>query len=312
MQVSILSSSMMTYAYKGISLASKVPLIKKLIPASPASDDLILVKALNELGISSEIVAWNSRTDWKKYNICVIRSTWDYHKSKENISKFLTVMERIEKQGISLLNPYATIKWNIDKIYLKELSDNGVPVVDTIWLEQKELVSLEKLIENKGWKDCVIKPTISAGGMLTKKFNVKDSPKIIDELLKASNVVDRWMVQPFMEEIITEGEKSFIFIQNRFSHCVLKKPSKDSILVQKGTVSKIHPSPEVIAQAERILNLANQQTLYARVDVIEKNNQLLLMELELIEPCLYLYLDEAAPHKLALAIRESVNQNQSQ
>lgn len=305
MSVSILSSSLMTYFSKTITLASELPIINKFIPARFTNDDLILMKALDEIGIKSEINSWSSAADWKKFKACIIRSTWDYHKSRENTAKFLSVLAHIERIGVSLLNPYATIQWNIDKIYLKELADKGIQVVETIWLNQQDLTSLEQKVIEKGWKDCVIKPSISASGMLTKKFTIEESANICHEL-QAIREVDRWMVQPFMDEIITEGEKSFIFIKNRFSHCVLKKPSQKSILVQKGTVTKIEPSQNLVIQAEKILKLANQQTVYARVDVIEKNGQLILMELELIEPSLYLSMDELAPRRLALAIQDSI------
>ncbi len=272
----------------------------------PKNEDILLIEALKKRKIHAEHVVWNQpKIDWKKYQAFVVRSTWDYHKSKESVSNFLATLKGIDLLQIPILNPRSTLEWNIDKTYLKKLSERGVPIVDTIWLKKKDLASLEMVIKTKGWSDCVIKPVISASGMHTRKFHAKEAAKMAMEL--SSLDIDRWMVQPFMSEIVEEGEKSFIFIQNKFSHCVLKKPSKGSFLVQGGTVNKIEPSADLIKQAEKMLTLANQETLYARVDVIQQKDKLRLMELELIEPALYLHLDEKAADRFAAAISSALN-----
>jgi len=113
------------------------------------------------------------------------------------------------------------------------------------------------------------------------------------------------MIQEFLEVIRIGGEWSFIFFDGHFSHAVLKKPQEGDFRVQDdfgGTVFRQEPGECLIKQAEAILRVIDEVPLYARVDAIEIDEKLILMELELIEPVLFLEMNEEAPMRFAKAI----------
>jgi len=108
------------------------------------------------------------------------------------------------------------------------------------------------------------------------------------------------MLQPFADEILSDGEWSFIFFGGKLSHCVNKRAKQGDYRIQHthgGRYEKVTPPPELLTQAEAVLAALPEAPTYARVDGIRRDGALLLMEVELIEP--YLYLD-AYPEGLAL------------
>jgi len=99
------------------------------------------------------------------------------------------------------------------------------------------------------------------------------------------------MVQPFLPTILSEGELSFVFIDGTLSHTLLKRAAADDYRIQSsfgGVEFVFTPGPEDIHAARQILQALDEIPLYARVDMLRgADGQLLLMELELIEPFLY-------------------------
>ncbi|MBT8131764.1 MAG: hypothetical protein KJO35_05800, partial [Gammaproteobacteria bacterium] len=117
-----------------------------------------------------------------------------------------------------------------------------------------------------------------------------------------------FLVQPFLPAIELEGEYSLFFFSGVFSHAILKIPKQGDFRSQEEHGSTIQPcrDPEkrLLKAANDALAVVSHDLLYARVDLVRKNNNrdFQLMELELIEPALYLRTDPEAPKRFAHAI----------
>jgi glutathione synthase/RimK-type ligase-like ATP-grasp enzyme len=147
-------------------------------------------------------------------------------------------------------------------------------------------------MDERGWSEAVIKPIVSAGGFRTRRVARAEA-----EAAQAAAGAAELIAQPFLPEIQSEGEWSFVFFRNEFSHAVIKRPATGKFLCQAdhgGSVEVAHPTPAELDQARRALAFERAETLYARVDMIPVGGRLLLGELELIEPSLFFAADPKA------------------
>jgi hypothetical protein len=265
-------------------------------------DDGLLISALGELGVTAVPAVWDSPdVRWEEFPTVLVRSCWDYHR---RLREFLAWIDRLEQSGVALWNRPALLRWNSHKAYLRDLATHGVPVVPTRWLARGDRTELAELLRREGWRDAVIKPAVSAsatGAWRTSAARATADQPRLDELLQGWDV----MVQPFMPDVVEPGEWSIVFLGNRFSHAVLKRPASGDYRVQwefGGSALAAAPPDHLIADAERVLAATPGETVYARVDGVERDGRLLLMELELIEPHLFLGWDRGAAGRLAAAL----------
>lgn len=256
--------------------------------SSTTSEDELLINFLNEKQLGAELVVWDDLVvDWKQYDVAIIKSPWDYH---DRIAEFFTWLDTLNTLGVKLLNPVDMVKWNSDKHYLGEIAAAGFPVIASVFLEQGTYPDLLPLFEQLQAQKLIIKPCISAGARNTITLGadeVHEQLAPVHQLLKTGD----YIVQPFMEEIF-EGEWSYLFFNGRFSHAVLKVPKTGDFRVQSAHGGSVQiPEPELnhIKSAEALVSKFADGALYARVDGVVSNGELYLMELELIEP--YLFLD---------------------
>jgi len=269
-------------------------------------DDRPLLGELWTLGIHAEPAVWDDASiDWKRYDAVVIRSTWDYHLSP---AAFLAWLARLEALGVALWNPAPVVRANADKSYLRKLEERGVSIVPTLWVEPGGRPDLEELLAAQGWTDAVVKPVISCGAFRTSRVKRGEhagraaAQAALDEVLAHSAA----MVQPFLAEIAAEGEWSFIFLGGEFSHAVLKTPRAGDFRVQEdhgGRTEPRVPPPALLAQAREAAISGPGPWLYARVDGVRRGAELVVIELELIEPCLYLKHSPPAARMLAEAVK---------
>ena len=265
-------------------------------------DDLLLVPALRELGVTTVPAVWDSPdVCWEEFQGVLVRSCWDYH---HRLEEFLGWVVRLERAGIPLWNPPAVLRWNSHKGYLRDLAARGVPVVPTHWLGRGEPVDLAMLLEDAGWRDAVVKPAVSASASGTWRTSTEaaagDQARL-GELLRAGDV----MVQPFVSEVRDRGEWSILFLGGQLSHAVLKRPAEGDYRVQwefGGSAVTMAPPPRLVADAEAVMAAVPGDAVYARVDGVERDGRLVLMELELIEPHLFLGWDAGAAMRLAASI----------
>ncbi len=243
-------------------------------------------------GINIEPVIWTAENSFIQFDFIIIRTCWDYFLQ---VNKFLNWLDNIEKDNIIVWNPINVIRKNMHKFYLKEIKSQGTEIIPTIFINKKSSVNLEEEIEKNKWDKAVIKPAISGGAYnthLIKPGSDGINQNIIDEMLKENDV----LLQKYSAKINSEGEWSMIFFNKIYSHSVLKKPSKDDYRVQAihgGKYLHAEPPEYLIKQAGSLLNKMDDKLLYARVDGIDNKGLLQVMELELIEPELFLETDNA-------------------
>lgn len=256
-------------------------------------EDQLLIPELAKHQIQAKAVVWDDpNINWTKFDWLIFRNTWDYF---EKESAFNHWLDQIENLGIKTLNPIATIRLNKHKFYLRDLEQQGIATIPTLFIDKTPNLNLSEIIPSH-WKKVVIKPAFSGGSYQTTLFNIANTAEINDEYKNIASEKEL-LVQEFMPEIQEFGETSFIFFNKKLSHCVNKKPTTGDFRVQiqfGGQYTIVEPANEVIQQAQRIINTFDDPLLYARVDGIVINNELHLMEVECIEPDLYFNLSNGS------------------
>lgn len=226
-----------------------------------------------------EAVRWdNSAVDWADYDAVLIGSCWDY---QDRLEEFLGTLHAIEAQTM-LSNSAALVTWNCRKTYLRALESQGVAIVPTLWIDAPASDWIGGVFEALGTDRIVVKRQIGANAEGQFLLHRGDTPPSVDATV---------MVQPFIESIAIEGEISFVLIDGAVSHTLVKRPASGDYRVQSsygGMETTLDPSPADLASAKAVAAKIPGEWLYARVDMVRgPYGQLMLMELELIEPFLY-------------------------
>ncbi len=267
--------------------------------------DQLLVEPFRQEGFHAVAVSWDDPSvDWSTFDYLVLRSCWNYYRQYE---KFLNWLSLIEQLHIQLWNPLPIIKWNINKKYLKELEYKSIPTVPTIHIEKGTKYLLADIAKRKQWTNLVVKPAINAEGtniVLIKQNEYSIKQRQFETLCQQSDI----LIQPLMQKMLTEGEYSLVFLGNQFSHAVLKTPQRGDFRfnLRRGAIKKIELSKKFTQQAAYILTTIQSPLLYARVDGINQNGKLILMELELIEPYLFLDQDRKSPERFIQAFKKLI------
>ena len=260
-------------------------------------EDKLLSGILTEMGISHEIQAWSDpQVDWSSFTHLLIKSTWDYF---DFYPEFLNWIEKVKALGIPVLNDLEIIRWNSSKEYLLEIEANGFPTIAGLILEKGSRPTLEMIQEKVNSDTIVVKPLVSGGAKNTLKIPVADWANF-EEKVRDLVKEEAFLAQPFVKEVAEVGEYSLIFFNQTFSHAVLKTPAKSDFRVQHyfgGTIQEIKPDSSLLESAQKLIDSFGQGTLYGRVDGVLIDGVFHLMELELIEPYLFLGLsDKAIPN----------------
>ncbi len=257
-------------------------------------DDRLAMHCLRDQGIKADVKIWDSPgVDWTVFDSIVLRSCWDYHKRPAEFAQWI---QRLAMLDAPLWNRPEHVLWNMNKQYLSDLSAKGIKTAPTMWLDKGSRADLSAIMHEQGWEKAMIKPVISASAhrtwLVSTEEAIEKQPEL-DAMLHESGA----MVQRFIEEITERGEWSFVFLNHEYSHAVLKQPARGDFRVQEnfgGLLREDKPGQELIEQAGRIMESVEGPYLYARVDAIDTGRELLLMELELIEPHLFLAQGNAA------------------
>ncbi|TVR35839.1 MAG: hypothetical protein EA390_01195 [Balneolaceae bacterium] len=256
--------------------------------ANMLKDDALLQKALAARGIDSVRLDWADKTiDWRMFDCAVFRTTWDYFERFEEFTAWLTQAEKQTR----IINDPSLVWWNMDKHYLRDLQQKGIPVVPSTFIEKGSAYSLREMLEKSGWSEAVIKPCVSGAARHTYRVNTGNAgevQKTIEPLLGQ----EAFLLQPFMDEVVRTGEDTLMVIDGRFTHAVRKKAKPGDFRVQDdhgGTVHDYAPSEEQIRLAEQAMAACSPEPLYGRVDMVRNSRgSWQIMELELIEPELWL------------------------
>ncbi|ADQ19161.1 hypothetical protein Lbys_3513 [Leadbetterella byssophila DSM 17132] len=252
-------------------------------------EDADVLTYLQQKGLPIEKVVWdNPNIQWTHYKAVILKAPWDYH---EKYSKFISWLDQLQNLGIPVWNEVDIVKWNSDKHYLADIAQKGLPVIPTRYIHQLDEVTESWFEGSDKW---VIKPCISAGAKNTLLFEVAQWPEIASHL-ESWLKEEPYMLQPYVKEI-QSGEWSLLYFGGKYSHSLLKTPKDADFRVQHylgGKVDYRTASSNLIQQAQRYIDTFASNTLYARVDGVLINEVFHLMELELIEPYLFINGEES-------------------
>jgi glutathione synthase/RimK-type ligase-like ATP-grasp enzyme len=284
----------------------RIALVTSRALPSLSPDDQLLLAPLNTLGFDAQPAAWDDLTvDWGAFDGVVLRSTWDYHR---RIVEFDEWLEHLVTAGARVLNPLQALRWNSDKRYLIDLQKRGVPIVPTAVISRDRVADLSYVLRSNGWQRAVVKPAVATAGYqtwLTELTTAERDQRQLLNMMLHSDV----LVQPFLTEIARDGEYSFVFFDGVYSHCFCRKPRPGDYRTQAefgAQASAVIAPDSWRSQATQMLAALPQAMAYARVDAIQRDGQLLLMALELIEPELGLRFDSGAAERFAAAIAISL------
>lgn len=271
-------------------------------PAGFVIDDELAVLPLARRGIHVETIPWDrAGVDWRRYQLVVIRSTWDYQHGPQ---EFLRVLESIEKLGARLENGSEIVRWNMQKTYLRDLAARGIEIVPTFWREGLRHGELVPLFDELRSREGVIKPVMSANAQGAWRLDA-DLARALASEIEAYFAGRPLMMQPFERGIVEEGEYSLVYLNGAYSHGILKTPKRGDFRVQEehgSEISLIEPEPALLSAGEAAIAAVGQKLLYARADLVRSGAVFRVMELELVEPSMYLRCDPGAAERFADAI----------
>ena len=265
------------------------------------ADDRPLAEALRERGLEPQPAIWNDpAVRWSDFGLVVLRSCWDYDRQPE---AFRGWIRNLTALGTRVWNPPQVLAWNLDKRHLRELQGRGIEILPTHFVEAGSAEGLADGLDALGTDEAVVKPAISlsAHGTWRAQRGREDHAAAFRDQLRRTPL----LVQRFAPEILEQGEWSLVFFEGEFSHACQKHPAPGDFRVQAelgGRLRLADPLPPWRATAERVLRAAPGPHLYARVDGVPVDGRLVLMEVELIDPQLYLTHAPGAAANLAARI----------
>jgi glutathione synthase/RimK-type ligase-like ATP-grasp enzyme len=259
-------------------------------------DDWPLVRAaLEGVGVDATAAVWSDPSaDWASFDLIVANGAWD---NIHRVDEFLAWVDARERSGPPVVNAPATLRWNLDKRYLRELEEAGVPVVPTTWVEGADRGAGVETDVALPAGEVVVKPSISGGGHRTARYEAHEHGAArahVRDLVDSGRVA---MIQPYQPSVDDEGERALIFLGGEFSHAITKDPMirrgvgpLDNLIGNQVT-RPVSASPaelelgrRAVAAADRVLG----PTTYARVDVVTRTDGApAVLELELLDPVLF-------------------------
>ena len=259
-------------------------------------------EALRAAGFEVSARPWTAPGDLAPFDAVLPLVVWGYH---ERYEEWLALLDQLESETRPAINPPALLRWNSVKAYLAELDAVGVPTVHTIAVDALDEHGLREARDRFGCDRLVVKPPVSASA--TGTFLLRPGDAVPDDVAGR-----RMLIQPFMASIAAHGEYSLMLFAGRFSHAILKTPKSGDFRVQPhlgGTERPCEAPGGAIALAKAALAVAPAEAVYARVDMVaDGDGALRIMELELIEPALWL---QHAPDKgaaFASTLRSAIEQ----
>jgi glutathione synthase/RimK-type ligase-like ATP-grasp enzyme len=254
---------------------------------------------LREAGLEVQARDWAEAGDLAEFDLVLSLLVWGYPFAP---LQWGAAVDRWEAAGVRLQNEASVLRWNADKLYLEALAQRGAPVVPTRHEDRLTAEVLEAAAMAFGTDRLVAKPRISSSAWQTIRWSPGRG--------REGGPEGAAMIQPYLPSVEEAGELSLIFFGGAFSHAVRKRPQPGDFRVQPeydGIITACSPEADELGAAERVLAAVEEDVLYARVDLVRGlRGEPQLIELELIEPDLYLGYDRARGAKFAAAARELI------
>jgi glutathione synthase/RimK-type ligase-like ATP-grasp enzyme len=265
-------------------------------------DDRLAADELRRRGHSVSPLVWTEAdlAALDAFDVVVMRSPWDWFHLR---TRFRAFLELLRTTRARVVNTAAQMLEFADKTYLPRLQARGVAVVPTEQLSAAELHRVPELLTQHGWTRAVLKPAFTANAVGARRFDAADASRVLTEITNPAES-EPWLLQPFVPSI-AEGELSFVFFGGEFSHAVRKRPLPHDWRVQHeyGGLSAPHvPTAQEIAEATQLLRQSAPGSVYGRVDAVEWEGRLHVMELEVVEPELFFRHEPRAPSRFADAL----------
>lgn len=268
------------------------------------TDYHLSIAPMAALGWQVEPVNWRSRMDWNQYQAVYICTPWDY---PDHQAQFLDVLESIDASDALLINDLQLVHWTLQKTYLRDVEQRGSEIVPSTWYDGFASVDAAEFFSEHQTNRVVIKPTVGA--------NARDTYVLTDpvdddrlQMLRQTYADRAFLVQPFIETIQAEGEYSLFFFIGQYSHAIQKIPKPGDFRVQEehgADIKPVQPTRSLLDTATALFSMIEPRPTYGRGDwVRDATGRYLLMELELIEPSLYLRTDSGAATRFARALDE--------
>lgn len=260
-----------------------------------------VTEPLRNHGFTVHSFPWSTSQDLHSFAAVLPLLAWGYHRES---ARWLAQLDHWTRTGVKLLNSAAVLRANSDKRYLAHFEHQGVAIVPSSFHDKLSRDLLLAALKRWQCAELVIKPTISAGAFHTQRLTAAQL-----DAFEVADLACGWIVQPYLPEIAESGEWSLIYFNKRFSHAVWKRPCAGEFRVQEGFGGNTQPGTPTqafFAAADAVL-AAIPEVLYARVDLTMFRNQVVLMELEAIEPDLFLGYDAEASPRFAQALWETLH-----
>ena len=261
------------------------------------SDNLKTLAAhLETMGVKTVFDAWQNHPSAP---FLLPLCAWDYAAEPEAFRQWL---EQAGQVGQRFINPPELMAWNMEKTYLCDLAARGAQVIPSVFVPAHK-DKLADILKQQGWTEAVVKPAFGQSG----KGVVKVCAEALD--VNMADYPQGVMVQPYIREIETAGETSLVFFDGHFSHAVLRMPPQGEWRANSAygvAVSPAAPPEKAIETARQILDMLPEIPAYARIDGTLIGDRLLLNELELVEPALYLHTAENAVADMVQAVKRVI------
>lgn len=252
-----------------------------------------LARAIEARGVGASIVAWDEGPLHRDFDAAILRSTWNYVPVRDDFCAWVESAAMTTR----FWNPPDIVRWNTDKTYLRDLEARGVPIVPTRFVSQT--------LEEISWRDVVIKPRISAASFATRRFDLSQSRSEAEAFLREHRE-RAMMVQPYIDSVDAYGERSLVWIAGELTHAIRKVPRFSDGEERVGSALSI--CEDEFEVATKALAPMAERLLYARVDLVrDAENRPCVMELELVEPSLFLLQHLPALERLADAVAASLD-----
>lgn len=257
---------------------------------------------MEALGWQIDALPWRSSDpDWGQFDAVYIGTTWDY---PEDPGLFMSVLESIDRSNAILVNDLEIVRWSMSKTYLRDLEAKGSTIVPSLWYDDMAPAVIEQAFHTHGTDQIIVKPVVSTNATDTFLLTRDRAHELEREL--SMTFSDRpFVVQPFIENIQREGEFSLFYFNSIFSHATRKIPMAGDFRVQEergAKVLSIEPERALLETGNSVMNLVRPMPVYARADFVRApDDRFLVMELEMIEPSMYLRMDPDAPGRFAKA-----------
>ncbi|MEO1246947.1 MAG: hypothetical protein AAFX56_14795 [Pseudomonadota bacterium] len=267
------------------------------------SDADASVPAMAALGWEVEYVPWRTPdADWNRFDMVYLCTPWDY---QDDPDAYLAVLENIDASKALLVNPLDTVRWNLDKRYLRDLERQGTAIVPSVWHTGWSADIVDRAFDEFAVERIVLKPQVGANADFTYVLDRHVCRDRFEEL--AAVFADRPLfAQPFIASIQTEGEYSLFYFGGAYSHAIVKQPAAGDFRSQEehgAEISGVEADPELERIASAMLSRLPLPSVYARADFVRgAGDEFLLMELELNEPSLYFRVDSSSPARFAAAL----------